>query len=156
MHTVVVIHQNAGNLSCHAGRNKRHVPIHVGVVGGDGVEHLLDQRDAEHEENRQDGNAEHTGQKRSHPRGLSGLPRHGVGLRRRLRGFGVAGSRSIAIRRQLCIDRTWLVALLGHVGAPVAREVNGRRRRRLLVLTGKAPQPSVGVGAFRRVSLSRC
>ena len=62
VHTVVVIHQNAGNLSCHAGRNERHVPIHVSVVRGDGVEHLLDPRDAEHEENRQDSNAEHTGQ----------------------------------------------------------------------------------------------
>ena len=58
VHTVVVIHQNAGNLSSHAGRDKRHVPIHVCVVRGDGVEHLLDPRDAEHEENRQDGDAE--------------------------------------------------------------------------------------------------
>ena len=78
VHTVVVVHQNAGNLSCHAGRNKRHVPIHECVVRGDGVEHLLDPRDAEHEENCQDSNAEHTGQKLSLPRSLSGLLRHGA------------------------------------------------------------------------------
>ena len=115
-HTVVVIHQNAGDLSCHAGRNKRHVPIHECVVRGDGVEHLLDPRDAEHEENCQDSNAEHTGQKLSLPRGLSGLLRRGAGLRRCLRGFRVVGSRSISIRCRLRIDRIWLVALLGHRG----------------------------------------
>ena len=59
-HTVVVIHQNAGDLSCHAGRDKRHMPIHECIVCGDGVEHLLDPRNAEHEENRQDGNTEQT------------------------------------------------------------------------------------------------
>ena len=51
MHAIVVIHQNAGDLSRNAGRNKRHVPIHVCVVGGDGIEHLLDPRDAERHEN---------------------------------------------------------------------------------------------------------
>jgi hypothetical protein len=59
VHTVVVIHQNAGNLSCHTGRNKRYVPIHECVVRGDGVEHLLAPRDAEHEENCQDNNNEY-------------------------------------------------------------------------------------------------
>ena len=76
-HTVVVIDQNAGDLSRHAGCHERHVPIHVGVVGGDGVEHLLDPRDAEHEENRQDSNTEHAGQKRSLARRLSGHLRRG-------------------------------------------------------------------------------
>ena len=62
VHPVVVIDQNAGNLSRNAGRNKCHVPINVGVVRGDGAEHLLDPRDAEHEENCHDSNTEHTGQ----------------------------------------------------------------------------------------------
>ena len=78
VHAVVVIHQNAGNLSRHAGRNKCHVPIHVCVVRGDGVEHRLDPRDAEHDENGQDGNTEHTDQKLPLPRCLSGLLRHGA------------------------------------------------------------------------------
>ena len=137
VHTVVVIHQNAGNLSCHAGRNKRHVPIHECVVRGDGVEHLLDPRDAEHEENCQDSNTEHTGQKLSLPRSLSGLLRHGAGLRRCLRGFRVVGSRSISIRCRLRIDRTWLVALLGHVGHPLQGDETDGVERPPLVLTGK-------------------
>ena len=40
---------------------------------------------AEHEENCQHSNTEHTGEKYSLPRSLSGLLRHGAGLRRRLR-----------------------------------------------------------------------
>jgi hypothetical protein len=122
MHTVVVIHQDAGNLSCHARRNERHVPIHECVAGGVCVEHLLDPRDAQYEENRRHSDTEHSGQKLVLPRSLSGLLRHGARLRRCLRGFRVVGGRSISIGCRLRIDRTWLTALLGHVGHPLQRD----------------------------------
>ena len=117
-HAVVVVHQNAGNLSRHAGGDKRHVPIHEGVVGGDGIEHLLDPRDAEHDENRQSGDAEGAEQYHAFLRQLAGFLRRGVRVRRPLRGSRVLGSRSISIRRWLRVGRTWLVALLGHVRLP--------------------------------------
>jgi hypothetical protein len=106
MHTVIVIHQNAGNLSGHAGCNKRHMPIHKCVVRGDGVEHLLDPRNADDEENSQDSNTEHTGQKHSLALRLLGLLRHGTKLRRCLRGLRVEGGRSSSVRCRLRIDRT--------------------------------------------------
>ncbi len=160
MHTVVVIHQNAGDLPCHAGRNKRHVPIHECVVRGGGVEHRLDPRDAEHEENCENSNTEHTCQKRSLPRSLSGLLRHGAGLRRCVRGFRVVGSRSISICCRLRVDRTWLVALLGHVGHPLRWDETDDVEWTPLVLTGKIPlvltekipRPPLGGVGFQRGS----
>lgn len=106
-------------------RNKRRVPTHDCVVRGDGVEHVLDPRHAEHEENRQVSNTEHTGQKLSPPRSLSGVLRYMAGLRRCLRGCRVVRSRRISIRCWLRVDRTRLVALLGHIGHPLQTGRNG-------------------------------
>jgi hypothetical protein len=140
-HTIVVVHQNAGNLSCHAGRDKRHVPIHVCVVRGDGVEDLLDPRDADHEENRQDHNTEHTGQMLSLPRGLSGLLRRGMGLRRSLRGFRAVGSRGISVRCRLRICRARVVALLGHLWHPLQGHKTDGVEMPPLILTEKILRP---------------
>ncbi len=118
VHTVVVIHQNAGNLACYAGCYKRHVPIDECVVRGGGVEHRPDPRNAEHEKS-QGSNSDRPGENFSLPRSLSGVLRHRGRFRRRLRGFRVVGSRSIAIRWRLCIDRSWGVTLLCHIGHPL-------------------------------------
>ncbi len=121
-HAVVVVHQNAGNLPWHAWRNKRHMSVDVCVVRGDGAEHRLDPRDAEHDKNRQDHDAEHTSQQLPLPCSLSRLRRRGAGLRRRLGGFRVEGGRSLLVGGRLRGDRTLLVALLVHVGHPLQKE----------------------------------
>jgi hypothetical protein len=85
------------------------VPVHVCIVGGDGVEHRLDKWDSDHEENCQHGNTSHTEQDPSFPGGFSGI-------RRGLRSFRFPDGCRIRIRRRL---RSRLIALLGHVVPPV-------------------------------------
>ena len=144
-HTIVVIDQNAGNLSWHAGRDKRYVSIDVCIVRGDGVQHRLDPRDAEHEDTHQDGNTEGAGHEFS-------LGRRPAGLLRWLRGIRVMGSRSLFIRRRLRIGRARLVTLLRHVGHPLQRDHTDGVERPPRVLIRRRPWPPVGGGAFRRKS----
>src|SRR4029077_20559195 len=47
VHTVIVIHQNPGNLASHAGRNESKVAVPACVIRRDGVETLLDPGNAQ-------------------------------------------------------------------------------------------------------------
>jgi hypothetical protein len=46
--TVVVIHENAGNLTVDAGCNERHMAVHEGVIGRNRAEDEADPGNAEH------------------------------------------------------------------------------------------------------------
>ena len=62
VHPVVVVHQNAGDLTADAGGDERHVAVHEGVVGRNRVEHEPDPGNAIHR-SRDNHSAEHTDQK---------------------------------------------------------------------------------------------
>ena len=39
VYAVVVVHQNPGHLTRHAGRHERHMTVHIGIIGRNGGEH---------------------------------------------------------------------------------------------------------------------
>ena len=55
LHALVVIHQDPGHLAGDPGRHERHVPVDVGVVGGDRLQHRSHDRDQEVSPERQAG-----------------------------------------------------------------------------------------------------
>ena len=71
VHTVIVIHQNPGNLAADAGSNERHMPVDVCVIRRDGVEHLPDPGNAQYADGCQNQGAEHAHQQLSPPRRLT-------------------------------------------------------------------------------------
>jgi hypothetical protein len=45
-HPIVVVDQNTGYLAADPRRDERHIPIHIGVIGRDGVKRADDKRDS--------------------------------------------------------------------------------------------------------------
>ena len=58
--TVVIIDENPGYLAADASGNERDMPIHIGVIGRDGVERQSDPGDAEYQDARQHQSGQHS------------------------------------------------------------------------------------------------
>jgi hypothetical protein len=67
-HTVIVIHQNPGDLACDAGSHERHVAIHISVIRRNGGQSPVDIRNAEGEHGRQHKRTEHADEQAPSPR----------------------------------------------------------------------------------------